>query len=347
MEDKARPGQAFDPVTEADRGAEAEIRARLIAARFPEHGVIGEEYGEGPRRRRVRLGSRPHRRHSRLRGGPAGLGLILIGLRSRAAPWIGLDRPALSRRGLSSAQPLGSRLIRSGAGPDARQGAPLPLPDRARCIGHHRPGPVTTGAELAAWTQVRAAARLCPPGPRRLRLRHGRRRNHGPGAGGRTEALGHRGRHPPDRGRRRPGHRLAGGAGGPRRRPGRHRRERPRPVSTTRWWRSGGRRPRAAGSSNFETTRAANPSNCPHARTPPAPGWSPSGSRGTSRRSSRKLAARRLGGERFGPLALSTSRSSSARRRPGQGQAHRRPAPAAPPLSGSERAAGRSRASPR
>lgn len=37
-------GRGFDPVTEADRGAEAAIR-RLIEARFPDHGVIGEEYG--------------------------------------------------------------------------------------------------------------------------------------------------------------------------------------------------------------------------------------------------------------------------------------------------------------
>src|SRR3954468_11526102 len=36
---------AFDPVTDADKGAERAIRA-LIAARYPEHGVIGEEYGE-------------------------------------------------------------------------------------------------------------------------------------------------------------------------------------------------------------------------------------------------------------------------------------------------------------
>ena len=43
-ENKAGPG-AFDPVTEADRAAEAAIR-RLIAARYPHHGVIGEEYGE-------------------------------------------------------------------------------------------------------------------------------------------------------------------------------------------------------------------------------------------------------------------------------------------------------------
>jgi myo-inositol-1(or 4)-monophosphatase len=43
-EDKARGG-VFDPVTEADRGAEAAMR-RLIGQTFPAHGVIGEEYGQ-------------------------------------------------------------------------------------------------------------------------------------------------------------------------------------------------------------------------------------------------------------------------------------------------------------
>ena len=42
-EDKSRGGP-FDPVTEADRGAEAAMR-RLIGQTFPAHGVIGEEYG--------------------------------------------------------------------------------------------------------------------------------------------------------------------------------------------------------------------------------------------------------------------------------------------------------------
>jgi myo-inositol-1(or 4)-monophosphatase len=42
-EDKSRGG-LFDPVTEADRGAEAAMR-RLIQQTFPAHGVIGEEYG--------------------------------------------------------------------------------------------------------------------------------------------------------------------------------------------------------------------------------------------------------------------------------------------------------------
>src|SRR5256885_2326245 len=34
----------FDPVTEADRAAEAVMR-RLIKANFPQHGIVGEEFG--------------------------------------------------------------------------------------------------------------------------------------------------------------------------------------------------------------------------------------------------------------------------------------------------------------
>src|SRR5258708_25487953 len=34
----------FDPVTEADRAAEAVMR-RLINANFPRHGIVGEEFG--------------------------------------------------------------------------------------------------------------------------------------------------------------------------------------------------------------------------------------------------------------------------------------------------------------
>jgi myo-inositol-1(or 4)-monophosphatase len=36
--------QEFDPVTEADRAAEAVMR-RLIKAGFPQHGIVGEEFG--------------------------------------------------------------------------------------------------------------------------------------------------------------------------------------------------------------------------------------------------------------------------------------------------------------
>ena len=40
-------GEAYDPVTEADREAETAIRA-LIAAEHPDHGILGEEHGAEP-----------------------------------------------------------------------------------------------------------------------------------------------------------------------------------------------------------------------------------------------------------------------------------------------------------
>src|SRR5437016_7370225 len=44
VEDKGRGGR-FDPVTAADRAAEAAMRT-LIRRNFPAHGIIGEEYGD-------------------------------------------------------------------------------------------------------------------------------------------------------------------------------------------------------------------------------------------------------------------------------------------------------------
>jgi myo-inositol-1(or 4)-monophosphatase len=43
VENKSRTG-GFDPVTQADRAAETAMRA-LIKRNFPEHGVVGEEFG--------------------------------------------------------------------------------------------------------------------------------------------------------------------------------------------------------------------------------------------------------------------------------------------------------------
>jgi myo-inositol-1(or 4)-monophosphatase len=42
--DDKRPGEHFDPVTEADRRIEALIRER-IGRRFPDHRIVGEEHG--------------------------------------------------------------------------------------------------------------------------------------------------------------------------------------------------------------------------------------------------------------------------------------------------------------
>src|SRR6202048_5194744 len=43
VRDKGSPG-AFDPVTAADHAAETVMRA-LIRSQFPDHGIVGEEYG--------------------------------------------------------------------------------------------------------------------------------------------------------------------------------------------------------------------------------------------------------------------------------------------------------------
>lgn len=45
VENKKRPDGSFDPVTQADRAAEAAMRA-LIRKTFPAHGIVGEEYGD-------------------------------------------------------------------------------------------------------------------------------------------------------------------------------------------------------------------------------------------------------------------------------------------------------------
>ncbi|TPK62428.1 histidinol-phosphatase [Mesorhizobium sp. B2-4-15] len=45
VEEKVKPGYRFDPVTIADKKAEEVIR-ELIAAQYPDHAVLGEEFGE-------------------------------------------------------------------------------------------------------------------------------------------------------------------------------------------------------------------------------------------------------------------------------------------------------------
>lgn len=45
VEEKVKPGYRFDPVTIADKEAEKAIRA-LINREFPEHAILGEEFGE-------------------------------------------------------------------------------------------------------------------------------------------------------------------------------------------------------------------------------------------------------------------------------------------------------------
>ncbi len=155
LDDKGGPG-AFDPVTEADRGAEAAIR-KLIAQTFPEHGVIGEEYGRDRDEAEFVWVLDPV---DGTRAFIAGLPLwtTLIGLR-----WQG--RPVLGSIGQSF---LGEVFIGSAAGSRRidRDGVTTALKTRAcpslspAIVATTDPEACFTADERTAWTQLRAATRL-------------------------------------------------------------------------------------------------------------------------------------------------------------------------------------------
>jgi histidinol phosphatase-like enzyme (inositol monophosphatase family) len=154
LEDKGG-SKGFDPVTGADRGAEAAIR-RQVGERYPQHGVIGEEYGE----------DRPDAEFvwvvdpiDGTRAFVAGLPLwtTLIGLRFHGRPVLGsIGQPFLGELFIGSA--AGSRLMSRGSARPlkvrecpALTGAVIATTDPEGCF---------SGAEMGAWSQVRAASRL-------------------------------------------------------------------------------------------------------------------------------------------------------------------------------------------
>jgi histidinol phosphatase-like enzyme (inositol monophosphatase family) len=145
----------FDPVTAADHGAEAAIR-KLIAERFPGHGVIGEEYGEDrPDAEFVWILDPVDGTRAFVSGIP--LWTHLIGLRYQGQPLMGLiGQPYLQEAFLGV--PSGSRLIR----PDGER--PLrvrPCPRLTEAtLAATDPVGCFNGAEQGAFNQVRATARL-------------------------------------------------------------------------------------------------------------------------------------------------------------------------------------------
>jgi histidinol phosphatase-like enzyme (inositol monophosphatase family) len=153
MVDKGKRG--FDPVTEADKGAEAAIR-RMIAERYPDHGVIGEEYGEDrPDAEFVWVLDPVDGTRAFIAGLP--LWTTLIGLRFQGKPVIGsIGQPFLGEVFIGG--PSGSRLV------VANGEVPLKVRPCAKLtdaiIATTDPEMCFNGAELGAWTQVRAAAKL-------------------------------------------------------------------------------------------------------------------------------------------------------------------------------------------
>ncbi|MFI4933896.1 MAG: histidinol-phosphatase [Caulobacterales bacterium] len=154
IENKAAKG-SYDPVTEADRSGEAEIR-RLISDHYPAHGVIGEEYGEDrPEAEFVWVLDPVDGTRAFVAGLP--VWTTLIGLRFEGEPVLGsIGQPFLDEIYIGAAP--GSRLIARGTERPltVRKGVPL----AAAVIATTDPEGCFRGAEMDAWRQVRAAVRL-------------------------------------------------------------------------------------------------------------------------------------------------------------------------------------------
>ena len=153
LENKLAGG--FDPVTEADKSAERAIR-QLIAERYPDHGVIGEEYGEDrPDAAFVWVLDPVDGTRAFIAGLP--LWTTLIGLRHEGRPVLGsIGQPYIGELYIGGRQ-TGSRLISRGGETPLRVRACPRLTDAIICTTDPA---ILTGPELGAWTQVRAAAKL-------------------------------------------------------------------------------------------------------------------------------------------------------------------------------------------
>ena len=129
---------------------------KLIAERYPDHGVIGEEYGEDrPEAEFVWVLDPVDGTRAFIAGLP--VWTTLIGLRFQGRPVLGsIGQPFLGEVFIGQAG--GSRLV------TAYGERPLkvrPCPDIGQAIiATTDPEGCFDGAELGAWTQVRAAARL-------------------------------------------------------------------------------------------------------------------------------------------------------------------------------------------
>jgi histidinol phosphatase-like enzyme (inositol monophosphatase family) len=144
----------FDPVTAADHGAERAIRA-AIAARYPEHGVIGEEYGEDrPDAEFVWVVDPVDGTRAFISGLP--LWTTLVGLRYQGRPVVGLiGQPYLDEMFVGSR--LGSRLHKG------EHVTPLKVrecPGLAQTLSATTDPNLFRNEEAAAFERLRTAVRL-------------------------------------------------------------------------------------------------------------------------------------------------------------------------------------------
>jgi len=146
----------FDPVTAADRTTERRI-AKAIAARWPEHGLIGEEYGAVNAQARYRWVVDPiDGTRAFIMGSP--LWGTLIGLLDGYAPMLGLmDQPFTGERFWSDA----SASFWRGTGGRARRirtRACARIEDAVLTTTH--PGLLATAGDRRAFSRLEAQVRM-------------------------------------------------------------------------------------------------------------------------------------------------------------------------------------------
>jgi len=153
LEDKGG-AKGFDPVTLADKNAEAAIR-RLIAARFPDHGVIGEEYGpDRPDAEFVWVIDPVDGTRAFIAGLP--VWTTLIGLRYQGLPVLGsIGQPFL--REIFIGHHGGSRLIWPGGETPLKVRA---CPDLKQALIATTEPLLFDETEAPVWSALRAATRL-------------------------------------------------------------------------------------------------------------------------------------------------------------------------------------------
>jgi histidinol phosphatase-like enzyme (inositol monophosphatase family) len=151
-----KPGdQKFDPVTEADRDAEAAIR-NLISIKYPSHSIFGEEHGKKAGASSLSWHIDPiDGTRSYISGVP--LWGTLIALHDGAKPVLGLmDQPYLGERYLG--QP-GETTIRSRSGIHKLKSSSVTQLKDAR-LGTTDPSLFTHKAEADAFASVSSEAKL-------------------------------------------------------------------------------------------------------------------------------------------------------------------------------------------
>ncbi len=155
VENKAAAG-SFDPVTAADRAAER-VMKRLLQAKWPDHGFVGEEYGK-------RDGSSRYRWVIDPIDGTKGfiLGLptwgTLIGLIDGEAPLLGVMSQPFTRERFWSAEKASYLRVGDGRPQRIRTRACADLATAMLSTTH--PDLFATGAEAAAFQRLKRATRM-------------------------------------------------------------------------------------------------------------------------------------------------------------------------------------------